>query len=154
MGTPKHCPACGVVLESAAKRRSTAQHNRFFAICEATFTHWREDHEFRPRNAEHLRYYLEMKAGHFTVTKTARITSVDPDKLYALMMAFMKHSDDERLFLELDGNLLMQKKTLSIAYDKLGQAEFSKLKNAVCDVITIELGMDAEQLLRETESAA
>lgn len=150
------CTECGAVQAAKPeKRRSTPQHRRFFAIIRATFFHWPDDHdEIRPHNEDHLRYWLEMRAGHFTVTTTARILSADPDKVFALMRAFLRHSDDHKLFVELDGNLMVEKKTLSIDYETLGPAEFCRLKDAVCDIIKLETGMDAEQLLRETERAA
>jgi hypothetical protein len=156
-----HCPACGVVLEDEKKPapktdRSTPQHRRFFAIIKAAYLHW-PDHatgDFHPRSEDHLRYWLEMRADHYTVTTTARIRTADPEKVYQLVRAFMKHSEDERLFLDLDGNLLVSKRTKSICYDELDSREFSRLKDAVCDIIKEETGMDAEKLLRETERAA
>ena len=152
-----HCHECGAVQSAKPKRdRSGPQHRRFFAIVNAAFHHWpeRPPSGFRPRNAEHLRYWLEAQAGHYTVTTTARIQSADPDKVFALMSAFMRHSEDDRLFVDLDGPLLVQKRTKSIDYDAMGSADFSRLKDAVCDIIKAETGMDAERLLRETEKAA
>ena len=152
-----HCHECGAVQSAKPKRdRSGPQHRRFFAIINAAFMHWpeRTPSEFRPRSAENLRYWLEMKADYFTITTMARISKHDPGQTYELVRAFLKHSEDERLFLELDGNLLIEKRTKSIDYDTLDSSAFSKLKDAVCDVILAETGMDAEQLLRETERAA
>ncbi len=155
MSAHPHCPHCGGIIEDdKPHRRSTPQLRRFFAICKAAFFNWPEHHEFRPRSADHLRYWLECKANHFTVTTTARIESSDPDKVYALVRAFLKHSEDHRLFIELDGNLLIEKRTKSIDYNSLDSSEFSRLKDAVCDVIEIELGVAAEKLLSETEKAA
>ena len=154
-----HCLDCGstrVAKPTREKHRSTPQLRRFFAIVKAAFMHWpeRTPSEFRPRTEEHLRYWLEMKADHFTVTTQARISQHDPEATYQLVRAFLKHSEDERLFLELDGNLLIEKRTKSIDYDTLDSAAFSNLKDAVCDIIKAETGMEAEQLLRETEKAA
>lgn len=155
MTTTHTCPHCGGVFEDAkAHKRSTPQHRRFMAICNAAFHNWPDAHEFRPRNVDHLRYWLEMRAGHFTVTTTARISSSDPDKVYGLVRAFLKHSEDVRLFIELDGNLLVEKRTKSIDYASLGSSEFSRLKDEVCLLIEEEIGIAAEKLLRETEKAA
>lgn len=151
----EHCPHCGGVLEDMKPhKRSTPQLRRFFAIVRAAFYSWPEHHEFRPQSVDHLRWYLEQRAGHFTVTTTARIESADPDKVYALVRAFLRHSEDHRLFIELDGNLLVEKRTKSIDYASLDSAEFSKLKDAVCEVIEVELGVAAEKLLSEAERAA
>ena len=149
------CHECGALqLEEPKHNRSTPQMRRFFAIIKAAFHNWNETHEFRPRSPDHLRYWLECKANHFTVTTTARIASSDPDKVYGLVRAFLKHSTDERLFIELDGNLLIEKRTKSIDYASMTSSEFSRLKDDVCMLIEEEIGIAAEKLLSETEKAA
>ena len=151
------CPECGCVLKDAKPhRRSSPQHRRFFAMCRAAFFNWPEHPPsgFKPANEEHCRYWLEMRSGHFTVTTQARIASADPDKVFALMRAFMRHSEDHKLFVELDGNLLIEKRTKSIDYNSLGPAEFGKLSDAVAEIIEQEIGIAAERLLRESERAA
>lgn len=151
------CPHCGGVLEAEPpkKQRSLPQHRRFMAMCTAAYHAWLEtDQEFRPQNVDHLRYFLTMKAGKFEVKKQARILTADPDKVYGLMRAFLQHSDDNKLFIELDGNLLIEKKADSIAFDEMPQDEFNKLVNDVSEIIEAAIGVDAEQLLRETERAA
>jgi hypothetical protein len=118
---------------------------------------WPDDTQsgFRPHSEEHLRKWLEMMSGHFTVTKQARINSMDPDKVYALMCAFFQHSEDTTLFNELDQNLLIQKKTKSISYEAIKESvEFSRLKDVVCEIIENETGVAPDKLLRETERAA
>jgi hypothetical protein len=42
----------------------------------------------------------------------------------------------------------------SIAFDKLDHRSFCQIKNDVEEVIRVETGLDPDQLLRETESAA
>lgn len=150
------CPHCGVVLEQPkTKARSSPQHRRFFALCAAAFASWPEGHnQFRPKNAEHLRHWLTMRAGKFTIKQTARIESTDPDKLYALFCAFLRHSDDDNLFLDLDGNLLVEMKADSISYDNMDQAAFNELSNTVAEIVEAEIGVSAEKLLRENERAA
>jgi len=155
MTTSHTCPHCGGIFEDAkAHKRSTPQHRRFMAICRAAYFSWPDTHEFRPISEQHLRYYLEMRAGNFSITKQARIESTDPHKLYALMSAFMRHSEDHTLFVELDGNLLIQKKVGSVSYEAMGPTEFGRLKDAVCEIIEAEIGIAAEKLLSETERAA
>lgn len=150
------CPHCGCELEPPkSKGRSLPQHRRYMALCGAAYLMWRETNEtFRPKSADHLRYYLEVQAGAFVVTKTARILSADPDKVYALMRAFLEHSDDEKLFIELDGNLLIEKKAKSVAFSEMSQKEFADLAQAVEEIIEAELGVSASELLREHERAA
>lgn len=125
------------------------------ALCTAAYHAWLEtDQEFRPHSIEHLRHYLTMKAGRFDIKKQARILSADPDKVYGLMRAFLQHSDDEKLFIELDGNLLIEKKAHSIAFDEMPQDEFNKLVNDVTEIIETTIGVDAEKLLKEAREAA
>lgn len=93
-------------------------------------------------------------AGHYTTTVTARIESADPDKVYNLVRAFLRHTDDQRVFIELDGNLLIEKRTKSISYETLGNKEFTALAQAIEEIIETEIGIAPEKLLRETERAA
>lgn len=151
------CPNCGTVMEAEApkKQRSLPQHRRFHALCAAAYAAWLEtDQDFRPHSISHLRYWLTVQAGRFDVVKSARILSTDPDKVFALMKAFLAHSDDEKLFIELDGNLLIEKKAWSIAYDEMDQAEFNRLVNDVTEIIENAIGVSAEKLLKESREAA
>ena len=145
-----HCPNCGCILE---KPRSRPQHNRFHALADACFTHWPDHAEFRPRNVDHLRYWLTMQAGRFDVVKHIRVHSVDPTALHAVLTAVMAQSDDARLFIDLDGDLITVRKAHSIKFKSMPQNEFAKLCDEVEAVIASE-GMDPQQLLRETASAA
>ena len=151
-----HCPHCGGVLGSDApkRHRSAPQHRRFFALVRAAFFNWPEAHEFRPHSEDHLRYWLECRAGHYTVTTTARIESADPDKVHALVRAFLRHSKDDKLFLELDGSLLIEKRTKSIDYASIAPAEFGRLVDAIAEIIEAEVGIAADKLLRGAERAA
>ena len=148
-----HCPACGFVLE---KPRSRNQHNRLFALATAAFHHWRHDHEFRPKSVDHMRYWLTVEAGRFDVVKNIRVRSVEPEALMALLTAVMSTSTDEQLFIEADGNLITVKRAHSIKTtgpDAMPQREFAHLCSEV-DAVLEANGMDPEQLLKETASAA
>lgn len=154
----RHCHECGAVqLDEPKHNRSTPQLRRFYAIIRAAYLNWPDSTPsgFRPHSEEHLRRWLEMRAGLFTVTKQLRIRSMDPDYAYMTIRALFEHSEDTTLFLELDGNLLTQKKVKSIAYEAMKEsAEFSRLKDAICEIIEIEVGVAPEKLLRESEKAA
>lgn len=145
-----HCPACGVVLE---KPRSRPQHGRFFALADACYMHWPSTHEFRPRSLDHLRYWLTVQAGRFDVIKHIRVHSVDPTALHAMLTAVLAASDDARLFIDLDDDLITVRRAHSIKFKSMPQNEFAKLCDEVEAVISAE-GMDPQQLLRETASAA
>lgn len=145
-----HCPNCGTVLE---KPRSRPQHNRFFGLADAALHHWPESHHFRPKSVDHMRYWLTVQAGRFDVIKHIRVRSVEPDALVALLTAVMFASDDAKLFVELDGDLITVKRAHSIKFKSMPQNEFSRLCDEVADVISAE-GMDPKQLLKETGAAA
>lgn len=152
--TRGHCPSCGHVFEEReSKRRSVPQHRRYFGIIKAAFLHWPAAHAFQPRDAEHLRKWLQVRAGRFAVRKTARIESADPAKVYALIKAFLDGAGSD-LFLELHDNRIVELQAETICFDAMGPADFSRLKDEVCAVIETEIGISADQLLKETERAA
>lgn len=153
-----HCPECGYVLEDAkpvprGKPRSYPQLKRFFAIIAAAFEQWRHDHEFRPRNKDHLRYWLEVQAGHFTVDKTIKINNADPDVIFEVLSAVMSVNEDHKQFIDVDCDLITVKRVHSIAYEKLPHESACALFNEVDAVLAAE-GFDPEQLLRERGKAA
>lgn len=147
------CPKCGTELGKLNKQRSTPQLRRQFAVFKQAYFHWQDGHPFTPKNMDHLRRWLQVEAGRFTIVKTIRVESVDPDKLAALLTAVLRNSDDDKLFIEADADLIVVKRADSISYEKLGHADACKLFDEIAAVLHRE-GMDAEQLLREAEKAA
>lgn len=145
----KSCPECGAILE---KPRSRPQNNRLHALVDAAWMHWR-NRNFNPKNREHLRYYLEMQAGHFDVVKTIRVASVPAEKLADLLTAVLRTSDDERLFVEADADLIVVRRVKSISFSKLAHKDACKLFDEISEVLEAE-GFDPEQLLKETANAA
>ena len=147
------CEACGQPL---ATPRSLPQHNRFFALCDKAYLHWPDDHVFRPRNRDHMRYFLTMKSGRFRVMKSVRVTnrSVDPDKLALLFRAvFQPIKEVDNIFVDVDGDHIVVLKTDSIKFPPqrgaMSQKEFNQLCNDAAEVIFAETGIDPEQLMRE-----
>lgn len=148
------CPDCGAVFSAAAPtRRSTPQHRRFFGVIKAAFHHWPEADEFRPRNVEHLRYWLEKEAGYFTIVKTINCQSVEPSQLVAVLTAVFSGAEDDRLFVEVEGSHVSVLKVKSISYDELEHLDACRLFDAVEGVLRAR-GIDPDQLLAETEAAA
>lgn len=144
----KECPHCGVVL---VKGRSLPDHNRFFALICAAFQQWPEDHDFEPRDHDHLRKWLLCKAGFFSV-KTFELPDGDP-VMMARMMEFaetlMENAGDDDRFGRWRGRTLAVFQARSMAFESLGQKEFAEVRTAVEDVIKAETGLDPEALLRE-----
>lgn len=144
------CPHCGGVL---TKGRSLPDHRRFFGLIAAAFEQWPEGHEFRPTDADHLRKWLLCKAGYHTVS-TFELPATDDPVLMAKMMEFAESlldhaSGSAGKFGRWRGNILYMFEAKSIAWDKIDQKEFGKLRDAVSDVIEAEIGVKADDLLRE-----
>ena len=154
MRKPSHCKECGAVQEEEKHSRSTPQHRRQMALFAAAFHHWPErEGLFRPKNKDHLRYWLETEAGHYDVVKTIRVESVDPDKLAALLTAVLRTSEDDKMFVEANDDYVVVTRTKSIAYEKLEHPEACRLFDQVAEVLYAH-DIDADQLLKEAEKAA
>lgn len=150
------CPDCGSVFDLAprGKPRSGPQLRRFMSVCQAAFAHWPHNHEFKPKDWQHLRYWLEMQAGYYHVVKTIRCNSVHPQYLAPLLEAVIRTSDDDRQFIEIDGDTVVVKRTDSIAYRKLPHHSACALFSDVDEVIHKELGVHPDKLLKEERQAA
>lgn len=135
------------------KPRSLNQHKRFFGLIDALFSSWPETYEaFCPDNRDHLRAWLLVKAKHRTI-KTFHLPddAGDAAALVPVVIATMlnKHS-----WAWSKGRELFVCVPESIAFDKLGHQAFCALNDDVDAIIRTELGIDPDQLLRETEAAA
>jgi len=143
------CPACA----AKAKPRSPEQHRRFFALMKATFMHWPETHERQFASKDEMRKWLQMKAGWREVGAQIPIAGIPKDKALFLAKAAIQAAESfaEPVFYK--DNLVIFKPK-SIAFAKMGPAEFNALNDAVSQVIEMEIGIPADRLLKETESAA
>ena len=145
------CPECGAVL---TKGRSLPDHRRFFGLVTKAFEQWPEHSDFRPRDVEHLRAYLLVKAGH---TDIAHIPAPPECENPAIMVLF-------KLAVEATGQALERKAGYvdyrvssggvevitprSIDFRTVGQKQFSPIREAVEALIEDVIGVKAEQLLR------
>lgn len=150
-----HCPECGAVLDRPASKRSYQQLKRVHALCQAAYDHWPERlrQTFNPRSKEHLRSWLELQAGHFTVVRTIELRNVDPDYIEVIMTAVLRSCEDDKLFVGIDGQLLVVKRVGSIAYASLSHADACRLFTEL-DAVLHTLDIDGQQLLKESERAA
>lgn len=153
------CPCCGSDIEGKSKPRSLDQLRRFFGMLRAMFKHWPETAEFQPESEEHLRKYVLCKSGHRESTDVAVPFAEDQPgltKLVAVSVEACVRGAGGYAFIRPhpDGGLLRVFKAKSIAFDKLGQAEFNALNDAVETVYARETGLDPETVLRENERAA
>lgn len=153
------CPHCGGKIDGKAKPRSLEQLRRFFGVLRAMYAHWPESAEFRPESEEHLRKWALIKAGHKETTDVPVSFAEDEPgltKLTALAIEGALKAAGAYAFIRPhpEGGLVRVFKAKSIAFDKLGQADFNALNDAVETVYTHETGLDPEQVLKEHERAA
>jgi hypothetical protein len=151
--TEKSCPHCGGSLESG---RSSPDHRRFFALIQAAFHQWPHDAEFTPDNSEHLRAWLICKAGYREATfiDLPEGGTEGMQRLFMLSIENAVKAADGLGFVVPYKNGVAVIKPKSIAWSKLGQREFGQLRDAVTDIIEAEVGVSADQLLRERDNAA
>ena len=147
------CPTCGA---KTTKPRSEADHRRFFALIRAAFDQWPEGHDFQPDSAEHLRAWLLCKAGYRNCTTIPIEDDAPPavGKLAILAIEAAIKAARTHAFPRLHGHGIAVFSAKSIAWNTLSQKDFGPLRQAVEDVISAEIGVDAETLLKQTEHVA
>jgi hypothetical protein len=149
----KACPHCGGPLK-AGKSRSIDQHRRYFALIKHAFDQWPETHEFQPDNPEHLRKWLQVKAGYRTVQEI-EITRTDPKSMKIIestLRAAMKSLGDYA-WTVIHGKKLYVVAALSVAFNKINHTEFSMLNTTVEMIIEREIGIKIDDLMKEVEAA-
>lgn len=156
----KKCPHCLSDLDPVkGKPRSVEQLRRFFGVLRAMKHHWPETAEFQPESEEHLRKWVLVKAGHRETTDIPvpfaedqpgltrlAVTAIEGAVAAAGAFAFVKPHPN--------GGLVRVFRAKSIAFDKLGQAEFNKLNDEVEAAYKAETGLDPDEVLKQTERAA
>lgn len=120
-------------------------------MIKAAFDAWPERHDFQPDSAEHLRAWLTVKANY------REATPVDlPDeatdgmqRLFLLAIeASVKAADGLGFVRPYHGGVVVFRPK-SIAWDKLDQKEFGRLRDAISDVIEAETHIKIDDLMRE-----
>lgn len=153
------CPHCQCEIDGKSKPRSVEQLRRFFGMLRAMYQHWPASAEFQPESEEHLRKFVLCKSGHRDSTDVAVPFAEDQPgltKLVAISVEACVRGAGGFAFIRPhpDGGLVRVYKAKSIAFDKLGQADFNALNDAVEMVYAQETGLDPETVLREAERAA
>jgi hypothetical protein len=143
------CPACGWDCGSSrSSKRSLQDHKRLFAIIGRAYQNWPEDHEFQPQSVDNLRYWLTCKAG--PEFRNVRVHFL-PDRERSLIVETVKDllkTEIDKFPVEYkDGLAVITPK--SISFETMPQAEFSKLRDAITDLIEATLGCKVEELTKE-----
>lgn len=150
------CPSCGFPLTEHSRARSPQDHRRFFKLIAATHHHWPEANAFQPDNPEHLRAFLLCKAGYREVTVIPCPNYADAktiSMISAAAAAALKASRSYAFIRPHAGGLAVFSPK-SIAWDKLDQSGFNKIRDACEAVIRDETGMEPDDILNQTEEAA
>ena len=147
------CVHCGCDVETPSKRRSVEQLRRYFAMIRAAFVHWPESHEWQFANAEELRSFLQIKAGYRVVGANIPLVGLNKDKALMLVAASIRGAGSFAIPTFYDNSIVVFKPK-SIAFHKMGPAEFCALNDSVSVVIEQETGTPAAEFLRQTEAAA
>lgn len=138
------CKHCG----GPARHRSDPHHRLLFAVIARAFDNWPEDDNFQPADAEHLRAYLLIKAGHYNKIDL-RCENPDAisleDQIRAVLSAV---SEKPTLVHTYDWGIRIFTPK-SISYAELGRTEFNVICERVFEVLSAKLRVDISELKRE-----
>lgn len=148
------CPHCGCGLDPVkGKPRSLDQLRRFFGVLRGMFSNWPEAAEFQPESEEHLRKWVLCKAGHRDATDIpVEFADSEPGvtRLAGLAIEMAIKAAGAFAFVRADSNggRVRVYRAKSIAFDKLGQADFNRLNDEVEAVYLAETQIKADDVLK------
>jgi len=142
------CPMCG----APARHRSDAAHRFVFKAIAKAVENWPEQHDFQPRDAEHLRAYLLLKIGHRHESELP-IGAMSPEAAARLLVTFVKTVHAHATVI-VKGKRVIAIWPRSMSYRELGKVAFGRVSQAICDEIKGTIGVDAETLVKGSEQAA
>jgi hypothetical protein len=145
------CSQCGSPLRESD--RSVPQLRRFFSVIRAAYMHWPESHPRQFACEDDCRRFLQMKAGHREISATIDLGGISKEHAMLIAEASIRAAGAYAVPV-LHGETLVIFKPKSIAFAKLDHKAFCKLNDEVDAVISAEIGIEAETLLKETERAA
>jgi hypothetical protein len=150
----KTCPHCGVELEAKpkGKPRSVPQHRRYFGLIKAAHSHWPETHRFKPMSEEHLRKWLQAKAGYATV-RTVDTAGMDTQSAIVAVAAMLAAADPMH-FTSVTGARFHVIESKSINFDTLPHLAACALFDAVADTIRAETGLDPDKIMPPVRQAS
>lgn len=105
-----------------SKPRSKHQHNMYFRAIEVAYENWPDASIFTPMSAEHLRKFLQVKAGWGYSTSFS-------DPLNALKYMQLRYGED--MFAFEDDGIIYVHVSKSIAFGKMGAVAFNEFVTAV-----------------------
>lgn len=141
------CPHCGSDIDAKPKwkPRSVPQHRRYFALIRSAFAHWPETHRFRPTSEEHLRKWLQAKAGYHNIRTidTTRMEKADAIVAIAAELA----AADPIHFTSITNGKFHIIESKSIDFDTLPHLAACALFDAVAETIEAETGLQVADIM-------
>lgn len=144
----KHCHECGAVQEDETLHRSQPHHRLFFAVIARTMESWPESEAFQPEDAEHLRSFLLIKAGHF-IKLDLRCENPDALSLEDQLRAIVRTVSERPPLMHSYawGVRIFWPKSMS--YAAADRAKFNEISERVFEIISVKLGVSIDTLKRE-----
>lgn len=132
-----------------SKPRNYDRHRLYFAVIDRAFDNWPEQHEFRAETSEHLRHFLQIKAGYKNV-ETHELDMASPEKIALSTRVILASALQKPYpFVRSYGDKVAIFTSKSIDYGTLDEAAFKPVLDAVFSVIEAELGVSIEQMKAE-----
>lgn len=132
------------------RQRSHPHHRLLFAVIQRAFENWPHSEKFQPVDAEDLRAYLLVKAGHF---KKLDLRCDNPDAISLedqLRTIIQEVADKPPIIHTFDWGCRLYWPG-SIKYAAIGRQKFNEVCNSVFEIISTKLGVSVESLKKEAE---
>jgi hypothetical protein len=146
-----HCPHCGAEFDT--KKRSRPDHARLFALIHAAYQQWPEASSFQPANSEDLRAWLICKAGPEFRRSTPILLDPDADEatkeVFRIGIQEAIKAATGKAFVIPFGSGVAVVAPVSMSFSRMDQRTFSRLRDAITDIIEAELGCKVEDLAKE-----
>ena len=110
--------------------------------------YWPAKHDFKPLSEEHLRKWLQAKAGH-RVVETIDTAGMSPDETLACVVAAIKKGGPFS-FYERAGTRFYTITSESIAFNTLPHLAACALFDEIANVIEAETGIRADDMITHT----
>jgi hypothetical protein len=118
----------------------------------AAHSHWPETHRFKPTSEEHLRKWLQAKAGYHNI-KTVDTQGMATQAAIIAVAAELSAADPMH-FTAVVGSKFHIIESKSIDFDALPHLEACAVFDAVADTIRAETGLDPEKIMPPVRSTA
>ena len=149
----KICPHCGCDLDAPkkGKPRSVPQHKRYFALIRAAFYHWPDGHEFRPQSEEHLRKWLQCKAGYHKVD-SIDTAGMKPEHAVAVISSRCAQAGPHAFF-KSAGSRFYIFRSNSVDFDTLPHLQACAVFDDIAEIIEAETGVKCDEMIKTAPRA-